>query len=265
MQPGRDKRGGSLDEVDRMMLELRPQRPAMHFFRLTLPTPAANLALDEALLLRAEAGETGELLRLWEQPSYVVVLGAGCRLVDDVDEAACRADGVPILRRSSGGGTVLLGAGCLLYTLILDSERAPELAGIRSSYSYILTRVASVLPEENDVEPAGISDLAAAGHKFSGNAQQRKRRFLLHHGTLLYAFDLSRVGRYLRPPSRQPEYRAGRDHAAFLRNLETSAEEMERRLRAAWGAETVETEWPREQVHQLVAEKYATEEWLRRR
>ncbi len=237
----------------------------MRFLPLTLPTPAANLALDEALLLRAEADEGGEVLRCWEQSSLAVVLGAGCRLDDDVDEVACRADGVPILRRSSGGGTVLLGAGCLLYTLILDAERAPELAGIRSSYAYILARVAAALPEWNDVAPAGISDLAAAGRKFSGNAQQRKRRFLLHHGTLLYAFDLSRVGRYLRPPPRQPEYRAGRDHAAFLRNMEAPADEIERRLRAAWGAETVEREWPAERVSQLVTEKYATEEWLRRR
>jgi lipoate---protein ligase len=237
----------------------------MRFLSLTLPTPAANLALDEALLLRAEAGEAGEVLRLWEQPSLAVVLGAGCRLADDVDEAACRADRVSILRRSSGGGTVLLGAGCLLYTLVLDSERAPELAGIRSSYAYILERVAAALPQGNGVEPAGISDLAAAGRKFSGNAQQRKRRFLLHHGTLLYAFDLSLVGRYLALPVRQPEYRVGRDHAAFLRNLDAPADEIERRLRAAWGAETVESEWPMEQVRRLVAEKYTTEEWLRRR
>jgi lipoate-protein ligase A len=205
------------------------------------------------------------VLRFWEQSSLAVVLGAGGRLDDDVDEAVCQADGVPILRRSSGGGAVLLGAGCLLYTLVLDSEHAPELAGIRSSYAYILARVAAALPECNGVEPAGTSDLAAAGRKFSGNAQQRKRRFLLHHGTLLYAFDFNQVGRYLRQPLRQPEYRAGRDHAAFLRNLDSPVDEIERRLRAAWGADTVEREWPAKRVSQLVAEKYTNEEWLRRR
>ncbi len=237
----------------------------MRFLDLTLPAAADDLALDEALLLRAEAGEGGEVLRVWERPRPAVVLGAGCRLADDVDEAACRADGVPILRRASGGGTVLLGPGCLLYTLVLDSERAPELAGIRSSYAFILGRVAGALADLHDVGPAGISDLAAASRKFSGNAQQRKRRFLLHHGTLLYAFDLGRVGRYLRAPPRQPEYRAGRDHAAFLHNLNLSAEEIKRRLRAAWGAETAEGDWPQERVRALVAEKYSLDEWIRRR
>ncbi|HEV3117610.1 MAG TPA: lipoate--protein ligase family protein, partial [Gemmataceae bacterium] len=84
----------------------------MYLLDLTLPTIAENLALDEALLLEAEAGGA-EVLRFWEWKRPAVVLGAGSRLADDVDEAACHADGVPILRRSSGGGTVLLGSGCL--------------------------------------------------------------------------------------------------------------------------------------------------------
>jgi lipoate-protein ligase A len=182
-----------------------------------------------------------------------------------VDEAVCRADGVPVLRRASGGGTVLLGPGCLLYTLVLRLGRAPELAGIRSSYSYILGRTARALLGEGAAEVAGVSDLAAAGRKFSGNAQQRKRDHLLHHGTLLYAFDLGRVGRYLLPPPRQPEYRAGRSHADFLRNLGLPAAEIKRRLRAAWGAGTEETAWPADEVRRLAVEKYTAEEWTRRR
>ena len=251
----------------------------MRFLDLTLSTACENLALDEALLLRAEAGDGGEVLRVWEQQRPAVVLGAGCRLTDDVDEAACQADDVPILRRSSGGGTVVLGPGCLLYTLVLDSERTPELAGIRSSYAFILSRVAQALSPltptplppgergrgEGGLEAAGISDLAAAGRKVSGNAQQRKRRYLLHHGTLLYAFDLTRVGRYLPPPPRQPEYRAGRDHAVFLSNVDLPGEEIKRRLRVVWGAETAEREWPQERVRALVADKYARQEWIRRR
>src|SRR5205085_8125892 len=99
----------------------------MHFLPLTLPSPAENLALDEALLLEAEAGRSGEVLRLWEWPAPAVVLGSGCRLADDVDEAACARDGVPVLRRASGGGTVLLGAGSLCYSLLLSYESADEL------------------------------------------------------------------------------------------------------------------------------------------
>src|SRR6478735_12824692 len=86
-----------------------------------------NLALDEALLLAAEAGVGDEVLRFWEWPAKAVVLGAGGSIAIDVNEAACRADGVLLHRRPSGGGTVLLGRGCLLYSLVLDYTRAAEL------------------------------------------------------------------------------------------------------------------------------------------
>src|SRR5262249_29049021 len=167
-------------------------------------------------------------------------------------ETACRVDDVPILRRASGGGTVLLGRGCLLYSLVLSYQRSPELNDLTSSYAYILERVrealSGLLP---DLEHAGTSDLSWRGRKFSGNAQQRKRNHLLHHGTLLYDFDLGRVGRYLRMPVRQPDYRGQREHAEFLVNLPVSAAALEQRLRRVWQAETERTAWPDTRVQQL--------------
>jgi lipoate-protein ligase A len=233
---------------------------------LTLKTAAENLALDEALLLEAEAGRAGEVLRFWEWPELAVILGSGCRLAEDVNESACVADGVPILRRASGGGTVLLGPGCLCYSLMLVYERDANLKEIRSSYAYVLGLIRDVLADlVPGIEKAGISDLAQAGRKFSGNAQQRKRRFLLHHGTLLYSFDLSALRRYLRVPTRQPEYRHARSHDAFLMNLPIGVEELRQRLRRAWDATSELRAWPEDLVRRLVAEKYLQPEWTRRR
>jgi lipoate-protein ligase A len=238
----------------------------MHFLSLTLPTLPENLALDEALLLQAEEAAGGEVLRIWEWPAPAVVLGAGSRLVDDVDEAGCQGDGVPICRRSSGGGTVLLGAGCLCYSLVLAYDRDPALTQVRSSYVYILERLRAAL---SDLIPgvacAGISDLARAGRKFSGNAQQRKRTHLLHHGTLLYAFDLSRMGRYLKSPPRQPEYRANRGHDEFLGNIPSLPEALRQRLSSTWSAVADYPRWPQDLVARLVAVKYARREWTCRR
>src|SRR4051812_7766193 len=140
----------------------------------TAPTPDENLALDEALLQAAEAGEGGEVLRFWEWPTSAVVLGAGGSVRIDVNEAACRADGVSIHRRASGGGTVLLGRGCLLFSLVLAYDRAAELRDVNASYRWILGRVCEALRPVAALEPVGVSDLAWAGRKVSGNAQQRK-------------------------------------------------------------------------------------------
>jgi lipoate-protein ligase A len=238
----------------------------MHFLDLTLPTLPENLALDEALLLEAEAGHGGEILRVWEWPSPAVVLGSGCCLSEDVEEGACATDGVSILRRSSGGGTVLLGAGCLLYSLILSYARDPALGEIRSSYRFILGHIGQALEEGiGPIEQAGISDLLFDGRKFSGTAQQRKRSYLLHHGTLLYAFDLTLLPHYLRQPIRQPDYRAGREHLAFVRNLPLTREALKNRLRSIWRADTVMRAWPAQLVEQLAVEKYCSIGWVRRR
>lgn len=237
----------------------------MKLLDLALPTAAENLALDEALLVAAEAGTGGEVLRLWEQPDYAVVVGSGGSVAIDVSVAACAADGIPVLRRASGGGTVLLGPGCLCFTLVLSYERAPGLNDIRASNRYVLARVAKALAPVVSCSVEGTSDLAAGGAKFSGSAQQRKRAHFLHHGTLLCGFELALVSKYLSAPERQPDYRRGRPHAEFIANLPTTVEAAKRLLVAEWRPEGEYAPVPREGVRELVAGRYGREEWNRRR
>lgn len=238
----------------------------MHFLELTLPTLEENLALDEALLLEAEAARGGEVLRFWEWPSLAVVLGAGGRLAQEVDEKACEQDDVPIRRRSSGGGTVLLGRGCLLYSLVLAYARAEELREILSSYRFVLKLIRNALLDTTPgVEFAGTSDLCVAGKKFSGNSQQRKRNCLLHHGTVLYDFGIGEIGRYLREPDRQPKYRRGRAHEEFVTNLPVAAATLKECIRSAWQTSGPLADWPKEASRRLVLEKYRRDDWNRRR
>lgn len=237
----------------------------MKLIDYTHPDPATNLALDEALLVAAEEGTGGEALRLWELPTYAVVVGSGGSVAIDVNVEACAADGVPVLRRASGGGTVLLGPGCLCFSLVLRYDRATRLNEIPASNQYILARVLNALKSVAPAAAEGSSDLAVNGVKFSGNAQQRKRNHFLHHGTLLCGFDLALVGRYLNPPERQPEYRRGRPHAEFVANLPATAEDVKRLLIAEWAPDRNYSPVPLEKARELVAEKYSRDEWTRRR
>ena len=237
----------------------------MHLLDLTLPAPAENLALDEALLVAAEEGTGAEVLRLWELPTYAVVVGSGGSVAIDVNLAACEADGVPVLRRASGGGTVLLGPGCLCFSLVLNYNRAPGLNEIPASNRYILGRIGRALAPVVSSVVAGSSDLTVSGVKFSGNAQQRKRTHFLHHGTLLCGFDLGLVSRYLNPPERQPDYRRARPHAEFVTNLPVTVEDAKKLLVAEWQPEGEYTSLPLEKARVLVAEKYSRDEWTRRR
>jgi len=245
----------------------------MRLLDLTLSDPATNLALDEALLLEAEAtGEPsgvsrrGEALRLWESASYAVIVGAGGSVAYDVNLQACEEEGVPVLRRASGGGTVLLGPGCLCFSLVLRTDRALGLEHVQPSTRYVLDRtlnaIRTLVP---DARIEGTSDLAVSGVKFSGSAQQRKRRFFLHHGTLLAGFDLPRLSRYLKPPEREPAYRQGRQHGEFVMNLPATIDELKRRLIVEWEAKANDDPLPMKKVNELISEKYSREEWSRRR
>src|SRR5262245_61324898 len=172
----------------------------MRLLDLTLPEAADNLALDEALLFAAEDGSGPEVLRFWELPTPAVVVGSGGSVTIDVNVAACEADRVPVLRRASGGGTVVIGPGCLGFSLVLSYDHAPGLDQIRASNRYVLERVRNALSQSSDANLEGTSDLAVGGVKISGNAQQRKRTHFLHHGTLLCGFDLGLIPKYLHAP-----------------------------------------------------------------
>jgi len=237
----------------------------MRLLDLTLPDPAANLALDEALLLAAEETGGGEVLRMWELPSPAVVLGAGGSMAIDVNIAACEADGIPILRRASGGGTVLIGPGCLCFSLVLGYDSTPGLEDIRASNRYVLGRVAIALRPLVAARFEGTSDLAVHSLKVSGNAQQRKRRHFLHHGTILCGFDLGLIGKYLHSPERQPDYRRNRAHSEFVANLATTTAEVKRLLAAEWQADGEYAPTPWELLRSLVAGKYSFDGWNRRR
>jgi lipoate-protein ligase A len=235
----------------------------MKYLDLTFTDPASNLACDEALLELSEAGDNGEVLRVWEPANYFVVVGYSNKVSAEVDVAACRAQGIPILRRFSGGGAVVQGPGCVNYALVLDNERPGMMPDVAESYRLVLKRHQRLLREllATAVQIEGVSDLAISALKISGNALHRKRRFSLFHGTFLVNFDFSLIASCLPMPSRQPEYRQSRSHQSFLTNLHVDAARIRRALRDEWRARDVFERIPQQRIRELVASRYAHDEW----
>ncbi len=235
----------------------------MKYIDLTLPAPEENLACDEALLDLCEEGWDGEILRFWEPRGHFVVVGYANKTAAEVNLTFCRENGIPVLRRCSGGGTVLQGPGCLNYSLILEITESGPLRGIAGANAFILNRQRAALGPLLDapVEILGHTDLAVGSLKFSGNAQRRKRKFLLFHGVFLLQFDILLIGKALRMPSKQPDYRRNRPHTEFLTNLNLPSAVLKSALQKAWSAKTPLPNIPSEKIGELTRQKYATEEW----
>jgi len=238
----------------------------MKYLDLTLGDAAENLACDEALLEAFEGSGRGEeLLRVWQGAEYFVVLGHGNRLLDEVDVSICAAGGIPVLRRCSGGGTVLQGPGCLNYSLILQQNRFAG-ANVRAAFDFVLERHRSCLESllGRRASIRGVSDLTLGERKFSGNAQYRKRHYLLVHGTFLLNFDLPSIAKFLRIPKKQPEYRRNRSHVDFLVNLQIDVSILRKALRLSWNAEEEFTGIPLDAIQRLLRERYRLNEWNQR-
>jgi lipoate-protein ligase A len=230
---------------------------------LTLPTPEENLACDEALLDLCEAGDSDELLRLWTLPQYFVVVGYANQAATEVNLPLCRKLTIPVLRRCTGGGAVLQGPGVLNYSLLLRIDDSGPCHSIPATNRFILERHRDALANLvlAPVAWQGQTDLAIGGLKFAGNAQRRRRRFLLFHGSFLLHLDIGLLEKILPHPSRQPDYRANRSHSEFLINLNVPDHAIKAALAKAWNATAPLDPIPFAQITLLAREKYALDEW----
>ena len=197
----------------------------------------AQLRFDESLLGACDSLELGPTIRFWQASELGVVLGYSNVPEAEIRVDRCLADGVRVFRRASGGGTVLLGPGCLNYSLILPMSGSAALASVKKTNEYVMNRHRDAIAKlvSDPIGVRGFTDLTLGGKKFSGNAQRRRRQALLFHGTFLLDFSLPLMERYLLMPSRQPEYRQDRTHSDFTTNLGRSSAVVRRALEERWG------------------------------
>jgi lipoate-protein ligase A len=242
----------------------------MQILDLALPTPAENLAADEALLDRCEAGNDGETLLFWEPRETFVVVGYANKIATEVNVAACTAKKIPVFRRCSGGGTVVQMPGGLNYSLILQITENGPTRSISSANKFIMEKnraaIETVFKSEignrkSEILVRGHTDLCLGDLKFAGNSQRRRKHFLLFHGTLLLDCDLGLVGELLQMPSLQPDYRASRSHLDFVTNVNLPAEKVKAALVKEWNATEELKSPPLEEISKLAREKYATRGW----
>jgi lipoate-protein ligase A len=229
---------------------------------------AEQLALDEALLDEAEAGRlAAPVVRTWQADRPAVVVGSSSRLDEEINREACQRQRVAVLRRPSGGATVLLGPGCVMWAVVTPHPEVPPIDAIHSA---MLAPLAAALTAAagRPVLREGTSDLAVeladGTRKVSGNALRIRRRAVLYHGTLLNDFPLELVGQLLRHPPREPGYRQQRRHTDFLANLGIGRVAIDAAVRTAFEADRAVPTWPAQQVQDLVATRYGQASWTER-
>lgn len=177
-----------------------------------------QLEIDLERLGVAENGGPADF-RIWTTEQSTVVVGRSVDIEKEVDTDACRAARISIVRRPSGGRSVVVGTGTLQYSFVLPYSLADELNSIQGAKRFCNRLLIAGLSRSGEIEEDPSGDLIANGRKFAGLALKRRRFSMLLHGTLLVHADLQQIATVLRHPASEPEYRRGRDHSEFLTNI----------------------------------------------
>ena len=184
----------------------------------TSNTGAWNMALDEAIMEAVSASIAPPTLRFyrWEPPC--ISLGKR-QPISGIALERCRADGVDLVRRATGG-LAILHTDELTYSLVTHPEDPRVEGAILDSYRKLSQglvaglRRLGVQAEMRPVSAAGSPNASAAcfeapsayeliacGRKLMGSAQTRPHGRLLQHGSLPLFGDIGRLASYLEFPS----------------------------------------------------------------
>jgi len=164
------------------------------------------------------------LLRLDDRPicilSYgstpAIVMGISQKVPLVVDQKKQEAKQIPILRRFSGGGTVIVDQDTCFVTFMgnakqLNISHNPD--GVHCHFSSFYKKVFEGLPFsylENDYR--------LKEKKIGGNAQYFRKDRFLHHTSFLFDWKKEHMECLLQPP-KMPSYRESRSHEEFITRI----------------------------------------------
>ncbi len=194
---------------------------------------ASNMARDEAISRMVSSGRQLPTLRFYGWMPASISLGQSQR-IRTVDEAACSADGVDVVRRATGG-LAILHTDEFTYSISLPIHHPLAEGDVMTSYRRIANAIIETL-KRLGVHDAGADTVAkedkakgpvcfeapsdyevvGGGKKLVGSAQWRRVDAVLQHGSLPLYGDIGRVCRYL---VGAPEPERVRLHATTLSDI----------------------------------------------
>ena len=211
-----------------------------YIIKLAKHTPAVNLHYEERLY--TELKQNPRPVCLFYTNDRSIVVGRTNRLEDWVFVESIQEDGIPLIRRFSGGGAVYHDLNCLNYSFMLPKSMLEGLLHRKASdalnpslyIGFFRRLVIQALQRCGDgFTETGISDISLHGLKISGNAQRLSLHLVLHHGTVLLRCPLEAYERYLRIPPNRP----GILHAGFVSGLHELGCAVDGEQIAVWIAE----------------------------
>ncbi len=241
-----------------------------------------NMALDEAILDAVIKKESPNTLRFFKWNPSTVSIGRNQSLSSEVEVNFAEEKGINIVRRITGGGSVFhdsireITYSIVCPTRFLENLNAKnvleQFEKIEAGIILALTQY-GLKPEKGVIHcPAIFLD----GKKFSGNAQIRKKGYLLQHGTILLELDPELMYSVLKAPHNVNKSKMVKSVYAKCIGIKDQLEIYHEKdfltsLKAGFETtlgirlkEGVFTEKELKIAENLILKKYSNKEWLKK-
>lgn len=179
-----------------------------------------QLQLEEALL-RADCRN---FCILNEGSSPAIVMGISGDATQLVDQKKMDEKPVDLIRRFSGGGTVIVDEDTLFVSFICQKN----LLSFPAYPEHLLRWGEEIYKNALNIPNFQLreNDYAIGEKKCAGNAQYLRKERYLQHTTFLWDYKQEKMDYLLHPP-KTPRYREGRSHQDFVCKLKDQIEKKE--------------------------------------
>ena len=179
----------------------------IHCLRLSNYPILKQLELEEALL----RGDTRNWCLINEGSTPSIVMGISGKPEELIDQEKVAQHPLPVIKRFSGGGTVIVDEDTLFVTFIFQKDFHPFPAFPEPIMKWTGALYHSFFPALTLRE----NDYVIGDKKCGGNAQYIKKDRWLHHTSFLWDYSEKNMD-YLLLPEKRPKYRHNRPHSEFL-------------------------------------------------
>ena len=161
-------------------------------------------------------------LRVFEPTDVRLVIGRHQNPERELLVSNAIADGIPMHRRISGGGAVVLSPGMVVVAVRLKNNEVGTTCYLDRVNSALIPAVAAI--NSTQLMCRGHGDLVLTNpsgqtKKVLGASLRQTSKLVLYLGVFLVDDAVSKMERYLAAPSREPDYRNGRTHGDFCTHL----------------------------------------------
>lgn len=155
---------------------------------------------------------------VWQPDRVYIVLGSSNKAEESLQIDQVLRDKAEVLKRPSGGESVLLTPRTLVLSTLIRTEKLEDPP---SHFRAVNSKIISLLEEKGvrNLSQKGISDIAIGNKKILGSSIYRRTNLVFYHAVLNVSESTSMMERYLAHPKKQPDYRLDRKHHDFVTSL----------------------------------------------